>query len=127
MKVPTSAKVRERYVFHLICSMHAPCLHRENFHGFCPQWLPLIFIPQWIYTVSHQREISWIFPSVIFHFHLQWIPCLLKENFHGFYPQWFSFYFKSPTVLSSKGPFILFLRCVSVWTHEHRPTNGFVY
>ena len=27
----------------------------------------------------------------------------------------------------SKGHFIVNLRCVSVWTHEHWPTNGFVY
>ena len=101
--------------------------------------------------VSPQREHSRILPSVALFlfsslrgfilcllrvtdfalsglsFHPQWIPCLLRENFHGFYPQWFSLYFKSPTVLSSKGPFTLLLWCVSVWTHEHRPTNGFVY
>jgi hypothetical protein len=34
-----------------------PCLLRENFHGFCPQWL-CIFIPQQIFTVSPQRELS---------------------------------------------------------------------
>ena len=45
-----------------------PCLLRENFHGFCPQWL-CIFIPQRIYTVSSPRELSRILPSVAFRFH----------------------------------------------------------
>ena len=85
-----------------------PCLLRENYHEFFPQW-PYIFTPQWILSVSPQREFSRILPSVVFHFHPQWIPFLLRKKFHGFYPQWFSFYFKSPTVLSSKRPFILFL------------------
>ena len=71
-KVPMSAKVRERYVFHLIYNIYAPCLLKENFHGFCRQWL-CIFIPQWIYTMSPQREFSWILPSVVFQFHPQWI------------------------------------------------------
>jgi hypothetical protein len=45
-----------------------PCLLRENFHGLCPQW-PFIFIPQRIYTMSPQRELSRILPLVAFHFH----------------------------------------------------------
>jgi hypothetical protein len=45
-----------------------PCLLRENYHGFCPQCL-CIFIPQRIYTVSPQRELSWILPLMAFHFH----------------------------------------------------------
>ena len=86
--------VRERYMFHLIGSMQAPCLLRENFHRFCPQWLSFyfhpsadlyyvlrenyhefcphwlyIFILQQIYTVSPQRELSQILPSMALHFH----------------------------------------------------------
>jgi uncharacterized membrane protein len=66
-KVPTLAKVRERYIFHLIYNMHASCPLKENYHGFCSQWL-FTFIPQWI-TVSPQRELSRILPSVVFHFY----------------------------------------------------------
>jgi hypothetical protein len=44
------------------------CLLRENFHGFRPQWL-CIFIPQWIYAVSPQRELSRTLPSVALYFH----------------------------------------------------------
>ena len=34
-----------------------PCLVRENFHGFWPQWL-YILIPRRIYTMSPKREFS---------------------------------------------------------------------
>ena len=91
-----------------------PCLLRENYHGFFPQW-PFISIPQRIDTMSSQREFSWILPSVTLYFHpsedlyhvcserifmdfalsdfifsslWEFIPCLLRENFHGFYRQW---------------------------------------
>jgi hypothetical protein len=171
--------------------MHAPCLLRENFHIFCPQWLFFYYYyyyPQWIFTMSPQREFSWVLSSVAsfllfspvdlyrvspkrifmdfalngffsfiipsgfspcllrenfhgslpsvasfilfspvyfyhvslerifmefcpqwpFHFHPQWIPCLLREYFHEVFPQWFLFYFKSPTVLSSKDSLLLY-------------------
>ena len=91
-----------------------PCLLRENYHGFCPQWL-YIFIPQRIYTVFPQRESSWILPSVALHFHHSmdfhrvslektitdfalsgfvfsslsgFLPCLLRRDYHGFCLQW---------------------------------------
>ena len=91
-----------------------PCLLRENYHGFCPQWL-CIFIPLRIYTVSTQRKFSWILPSVALYFHPSkdlhsvfseriitdfalsgfsfssfrgLITCLLKKSYHGFCPQW---------------------------------------
>ena len=127
-------------VFHFHPSGFIPCLLRESFHGFCPQWF-FIFIPS------------------------GFIPCLLRENFHGFCPQWsfnfipsgfilcllsknphgpfalggllllspvdtvspqrilswilpvvvfiFYFTFKSPTVLSSRGPLLLYF--CDVW------------
>ena len=74
---------------------------RENFHRFCPQWL-YIFIPQRIFTMSLRERTINFNPR-------GFLPCLLKENFHGYYPQLFSFYFKSPTVLSSKD--LLFYFC----------------
>ena len=54
-------------------SMHAPCLLRENFHGFCPQWLFIIII-------------IIIIPS-------GFLLCLLRENFHGSCPQWLLFFY----------------------------------
>ena len=42
-----------------------PCLLRENFHGFCTQWL-CIFIRQQIFIVSPQRELSWVLPLVVY-------------------------------------------------------------
>ena len=113
-KVPTSVKVKGRHVFHLIYSMHALCLLKDNYHGFCPQWL-CIFILQRIYTVFSQRELSQILPSVALYFHPSedlhrvssertftdfalnslafsslrgFIPCLLRENCHELCPQW---------------------------------------
>jgi hypothetical protein len=111
-----------------------PCLFRENLHGFCPQW-PFIFIPlgfiqcllrekfhgfcsQWplfsssedLYHVSLERIfMSFVLNGLSFSSLKGFIPCLLRENFHGFNLQWFSIYFKSLTVLSSKGPFLSFL------------------
>ena len=91
-----------------------PCLLRENFHGFCSQWF-YIFITQRIYTVSPQRELSWIFPLVALYFLLSedlyhvsslrifmdfalsgftfsslrgFVPCLPRENYDEFCPQW---------------------------------------
>jgi hypothetical protein len=96
-----------------------------TFH-FHPQWIctvspqrelsrivPLMafhFHPQWICTVSPLRELSRILPLVAFHFFIPsgFISCLLRKNFHGFCPQWFFFYFKSPAILTSKGPFFYF-------------------
>jgi hypothetical protein len=46
-----------------------PCFLRENFHGFCPQWLSFHFTTQWNYIVSAQRELSRILPSVALYFH----------------------------------------------------------
>ena len=74
-----------------------PCLLKDNFYGFCPQWFCIV-IPQWI-------------------------PYLLRVNFYGFYPQWFFFYFKSLTVLSSKGPFLSFFvmrECVGSWASTYK-------
>ena len=50
---------------------------------------------QWIFTMSPQRELSWILPSVVFFlfFPSGFSPCLLRENFHGFFPKWLLFYF----------------------------------
>jgi hypothetical protein len=96
-----------------ILSGFIPCLLRENYHGCCLQWL-YIFIPQLIFTVSPQRELSRILPSLALYFHPSadlhhvssertftdftlsgfifsslsgFVPCLLRENFQGFYPQ----------------------------------------
>ena len=107
-----------------------PCLLRGNYQGFFPQWLPLYFYPPVnLYHVSSERiSMDFALSGLSFSSLSRFIPCLFRENFHGFYPQWFFFYFKSLTVLSFKGPlFTLLLWCMSVWTHEHRPTNGFVY
>ena len=49
---------RSEVVFYFIYSMHAPCLLRENFHGFYPQGLPFFYFPQKNSTVSPQRELS---------------------------------------------------------------------
>jgi hypothetical protein len=107
-----------------------PCLLRENYHGFCPQWLYISSLKG--VTLCLLRENFTIFPLVALYFHpsedlypvssertitdfslsgfvfsspSRFTPCLFRENFHGFYPQWFFFYFKSSIVLSSKGPF----------------------
>jgi hypothetical protein len=66
-----------------------PCLPKENFHGFCPQWLLFFYYPQWIFTMSPQREFSWVFAlSGFFYFIFPsvFLPCLLIENFHGILP-----------------------------------------
>ncbi len=91
MKVPMSTKVKERYVFN---SMHTPCLLRESFHGFCPQWFLFYFSPVDFHHVSRKR-IFMDLPSVVSFLFLPsgFSPCLLRENFHGFCPQWFLFYF----------------------------------
>jgi hypothetical protein len=99
-----------------------PCLLIENFHRFCSQWL-CILIPQWIFTMSAQREFSWIFPSVVFVF-----PSLAdimspQRELSRVLPSVVSFYFKSPTVLSSKWPFsfIFVMReCVNSWALTYK-------
>jgi hypothetical protein len=121
-----------------------PCLLRENFHRFCPQW-PCIFISQRIYTVSPQRELSRTLPSMALYFHplkdlyrvssertimdfslngLSFpslrglIPCLLKENFHGFCPQWlYTFIPQRIYTMSAQREFLWILPSVSLYFH----------
>ena len=117
-----SQVIGTKYVFHLIYSMHTPCLLKDNFHGFCPQWIlffsfifpsgfspcllrenfhgfcpqwSFIFIPSGFIPCLLRESFHRLLPSVVFHFYPQWILCLLREYYHRFYPQrfLFSFYF----------------------------------
>jgi hypothetical protein len=98
--------------FHPLVDLYRVYLER-TFMSFA--FTSFLFIPQWIYTMSLHRELSWILPLVALYFHplvdlhrvsLERIftgfalsgfifsslsgftPFLLKENFHQFFPQW---------------------------------------
>jgi hypothetical protein len=68
--VSTSAKVKERifmdFALSGFFSIFPQCIFtvssRGN-RGFFPQWL-LFYFSQWIFTMSPQREFSWILPSM---------------------------------------------------------------
>jgi hypothetical protein len=77
-------------MFHLVGSMQAQCLLRENFHRFCPQWLSFYFHPSAdLYCVSSERTITnFALIGFTFSSFSRFIPCLLRENYHGFCPQW---------------------------------------
>ena len=134
----------------------SPCLLRENFHGFHPQWFPFLFSPeelcrvslrgnhglclQWFYILISPEDFYYVSSRENHRFCLQLLYTLyfledlhhlsLERTFTSFTLSGFHFHFtfKSPTILSSQGPlFTLLSWFVSVWTHEHQPTNGFVY
>ena len=96
------------------------CLIRENFHGLRPQWF-LFYFPQWIFTMSPQKEFSrisppmasFLFPQRIYtvslregttNFAFNGFIFISSKDFHRllplvvfyFYPYWFSFYFSIP-------------------------------
>jgi hypothetical protein len=123
---------------YLIRSMPTPCLLVENFHGFCPQWLLFFsfLFPSGFSSCLLRENFHGFFPQWSFIFIPDGIiPCLLKKNFHGPFslsghsflspvdtvsPQRvlsrilpavvfiFHFTFKSPIVLSSRGPLSLY-------------------
>ena len=83
-----------------------PCLLRENYHGLLPS--VVFYFSSSGYRVSSEKTIMDFCPQWSFIFHPVDTVSPHKELSRVFILSGFSFYFKSPIVLSSKRPFLLY-------------------